>query len=161
MKITPRQIAAGILAFGIFNFAAYKRKKKATDKEYQRFKMVFHYDGDTISPMVKECMVNLFIKAHSMFSDYVNSRYEIWNKEYDELGGPNDGLEEDSVYNRFISEKYIPILERINNLTRGIMTFYAGKNCEFRAKWNNGTDMYYTLKPVEEVRYYAPKGGIE
>lgn len=119
-------------------------------KKSCRFEMVFHYDGDTISPMVEECMADLFVKAHSMFSDYVNPRYEIWNKEYDELGGPKDGFEEDSVYNKFISEKYIPILEQLNNLTKGIMTFYVGKECEFRAKWHNGTDMYYTLKPLED-----------
>ena len=120
-----------------------------SEKDYY-YSVVFHYDGDTISPKVKESMTGIFVKAYSIFCDYVNPRYEIWNKEYDELGGPKDGLEEDSFYNRFISEKYIPVLKQLNNLTKGVMTFYVGEDCEFRAKWDNGTDMFFTIKPLED-----------
>ena len=97
-----------------------------------------------------------FMEAYNQFANYNNLRYDKWNKEYEALGLPNDGVDEnncvrsmhESKYNQFIFDKYKPIVNRINrgNRSRYIDEFYVAEDeLDFRAKLKNGSDMYMSI----------------
>lgn len=97
-----------------------------------------------------------FIEAYNQFANYNNPKYERWNEEYEALGLPFDGVDEnncarsihESKYAHFIFDKYIPIINRINrgNSSKYIEEFYVGEDDQdFRAKLKNGSDMYMRI----------------
>ena len=88
----------------------------------------------------------IYVSAYDEFCNYVNPRYSRWNEEYDNTGGPNDGvnsdgtINEDSEYNRFIVEKYKPIFRKLEKKwPKYIREVFAGEECDFRIRWFDGS----------------------
>lgn len=122
--------------------------------------MYYEMTLTTTSDVSKEIFNRIayeFMNAYERFVDYVNPKYQEWNDEYDSLGLPLDGLDDDgkvrptseSKYNSFIVNKYKPYINNINfdNESEYIDRFYIGENeQDFRARLIDGHDLYFEIE---------------
>ena len=120
------------------------------------YEMYITTDSENMPEELYNVVGEEFLSAYGRFADYVNPKFEEWNAEYDKLGYPNDGVDDnrkvrpisESKYNSFIFNKYKIYINNINfdNKSEYIDHFYIGEaEQDFRAKLKDGSDLYFEL----------------
>ena len=89
------------------------------------------------SAEVEALLNQLYVNMYNEFSNFVNPRYERWNKEYDEISGnDSEGEVDQQAYNQFIIKKYQHIFKTLHSKYRDVVKdVFAGDDCDFRVRW--------------------------
>ena len=130
----------------------YEASKYILPERY--FGVEIRHTKEYSNPLIVACLNEIYLKAYSKFADWTNPQYEKWNKEYDDFGLPKDGLNSDdtinenSIYNRFIVEKYQPMFRRLEKEYKGVIKeVFAGPDCDFRIRWTDGNETEMRIVP--------------
>lgn len=113
----------------------------------------FSYEGTTPMEPLKSAIEYGYVGIYNIFCELVNPMYEKWNDQYE---GPNDGFDENdrinpnSVYNSYIREKQMSLVEKFINpamaKSDAFKKFFIGPECDLRAELLDGTVMQMFLE---------------
>ena len=116
-----------------------------------KFKVCFKYEGIEPKGFRKRLIENAYVQIYNKYCGIVNPLLDGWNNLYT---GPNDGGEPGSQYDSYIREKEMGVIDMINTIwingghPFGIKEFFAGEECDFRARLDDGTVMQMYLMKV-------------